>query len=91
MHLANLNNPDLWLGLWHGTIKSYGVDSLANWRFKVLIDNVWTGHGEMISLSSRYIPTSFGHTARDPSLKINLGYKGSEFLTYLYGLGPALL
>ena len=63
MHLADLNNPDLWLGLWRGTIKSYGNDSPQNWPFRVLVDKVWTGHGQTVPMCVRFIPTSFGRSS----------------------------
>jgi hypothetical protein len=31
MHLINLNDPDLFLGLWRGTVKVYPPDTLELW------------------------------------------------------------
>jgi hypothetical protein len=91
MHLADLNDPDLLLGLWRGQLKCYGDDDKANWDWVVLVGKVWEGHGETIAKCTPFLPSSFGRAPRDPSQKINSGYKAWEFLLYLYWLGPALL
>lgn len=38
-----------------------------------------------------YLPGSFDRPPRNIAEKLNSGYKAKEFLTYLFGLGPALL
>ena len=91
MHLTDLNDPDLLLGLWRGTIKCYGADTKDNWDFKVLVGNIWEGHSHSIVKCIPYIPSSFGRAPRDPSQKINSGYKAAEFELWIYCLGPALL
>ncbi|KAF5379709.1 hypothetical protein D9615_005670 [Tricholomella constricta] len=91
MHLTGLNDPDLLLGLWRGTIKSYSPDSKDTWEWKVLVGKVWDSHGKTIAMATPYIPSSFGRAPRNPADKINSGYKAWEFLLYLFGLGPALL
>jgi hypothetical protein len=40
MHLINLNDPDLLLGLWQGTIKVYPPDNLKLWGWHVLVGKV---------------------------------------------------
>jgi hypothetical protein len=91
MHLADLNDPDLLLGLWRRQLKCYGDDSKDNWDWGVLVGKVWESHGVTVARCTPYLPSSFGRAPRDPSQKINSGYKAWEFLLYIYWLGPALL
>ena len=91
MHLINLNDPDLLLGLWRGTIKVYPPDNIALWSWRVLVSKVWEAHGKTVALATPFIPSSFGRAPRNPAEKINSGYKAWEFQIYLIGLGPALL
>jgi hypothetical protein len=90
MHLVNLNDPDLLLGLWRGTIKVYPPDNLDLWDWRVLVGPVWQSHGKTVALATHFIPSSFGRAPRNPAEKINSGYKAWEFQIYLIGLGPAL-
>jgi hypothetical protein len=90
MHLINLNDPDLLLGLWRGTIKVYSPDKVEFWNWLVLVGDVWKAHGKTVALATPYIPSSFGRAPRNPAEKINSGYKAWEFQIYLIGLGPAL-
>jgi hypothetical protein len=90
MHLVNLNNPDLLLGLWRGTIKVYPPDNIELWNWRVLVGNVWQAHGKTVALATPFIPSSFGRVPRNPAEKINFGYKAWEFQVYLIGLSPAL-
>lgn len=91
MHLINLNDPDLLLGLWRGTIKVYPPDNQELWTWRVLVGDVWQAHGKTVALATPFIPSSFGRAPRNPAEKINSGYKAWEFQIYLIGLGPALL
>lgn len=91
MHLINLNDPDLFLGLWRGTLKVYPPDQLELWDWRVLVGEVWQAHGKTVALATPFIPSSFGCAPRNPAEKINSGYKAWEFQIYLLGLGPALL
>jgi len=91
MHLVALNDPDLLIGLWRGTINCYAPDTKENWDWAVLKGKVWEAHGKMIAAATPYIPSSFDRAPRNPAEKINSGYKAWEFLLYLFGLGPALL
>ncbi|KAK1234541.1 hypothetical protein PQX77_002255, partial [Marasmius sp. AFHP31] len=92
MHLLDLNDPDLFISLWQGKLKSYGADSSRdNWDWAVLRGETWTQHGEMVARCTPFLPISFGRAPRDPAEKINSGYKVWEFSIWLYGLGPALL
>jgi hypothetical protein len=90
MHLINLNDPDLLLGLWRGTIKIYPPDKIELWNWRVLIGKIWQAHGKTVALATPFIPSSFGRAPRNPAEKINSGYKAWEFQIYLIGLGPAL-
>ena len=75
MHLINLNNPDLFLGLWHGMIKVYSPDRLKLWDWRVLVGEVWQAHGKTVALATPFIPSSFGCAPQNPAEKINSGYK----------------
>ena len=92
MHLSVLNDPDLLLGLWRGTIKHYPPDDISTWDWAVLKDKkIWRAHGDSIEAATSFIPSSFGRAPRNPAEKINSGYKAWEFQLYIYGLGPVLL
>jgi hypothetical protein len=91
MHLINLNDPDLFLGLWRGTVKVYPPDRLELWDWRVLVGKVWQAHRKTVAMATPFIPSSFGRAPRNPAEKINSGYKAWEFQVYLLGLGPALL
>jgi Transposase family tnp2 len=92
MHLSVLNDPDLLLGLWRGTIKCYLPDNISTWNWCVLKDKkYWKAHGDSIEAATPFIPSSFGRAPRNPAEKINSGYKAWEFQLYIYGLGPVLL
>ena len=92
MHLSVLNDPDLLLGLWRGTIKRYPPDHVSAWDWAVLKDQKrWKAHGDTIKAAVPFIPSSFGRAPRNPAEKINSGYKAWEFQLYIYGLGPVLL
>jgi hypothetical protein len=91
MHLTALNDPDLLLGLWRGTVKCYGTDTKDSWDWKVLVGKVWETHGKTVEMAKPYLPSSFGRVPRNPAEKINTSYKAWEYLLYLFGLGPALL
>ena len=90
MHLVNLNDPDLLLGLWCGTIKVYPPDKVNLWNWRVLVGQVWQAHGKTVALATQFIPSSFGRAPQNPTEKINSGYKAWEFQIYLIGLGPVL-
>ena len=92
MHLSVLNDPDLLLGLWRGTIKHYPPDNVSTWDWAVLKDQKrWKAHGETIKAAIPFILSSFGRAPQNPAEKINSGYKAWEFQLYIYGLGPVLL
>ena len=90
MHLINLNDPDLLLGLWHGTIKVYPPNRIELWNWHVLVGNIWQAHGKTVALATLFIPSSFGRAPQNLAEKINSGYKAWEFQIYLIGLSPAL-
>ncbi|KIL54607.1 hypothetical protein M378DRAFT_92233 [Amanita muscaria Koide BX008] len=91
MHLSVLNDPDLLLGLWRGTIKKYEPDNISTWDWAVLKNvKVWKAHGHTVAAAVPFIPASFGRAPRNPAEKINSGYKAWEFQLYIYGLGPTL-
>ena len=75
MHLINLNDSDLLLGLWHGMIKVYLPDRLELWNWHILIGSVWQAHGKTVVLATPFIPSFFGHAPQNSAEKINSGYK----------------
>jgi hypothetical protein len=89
MHLISLNIPDLLLGLWRGTIECDPTDSKQTWDWLVLTGDTWKNHGRRVANATPYLPGSFDRPPRNPAEKISSGYKAWEFLTYLFGLGPA--
>lgn len=91
MHLIALNLTDLLLGLWRGTIDCDPDDDKSTWDWVCLARNTWKDHGRRVAEAMPYLPGSFDRPPRNPAEKINSGYKAWEYLTYVYGLGPALL
>jgi len=92
MHLPALNLPELLLGLWRATLKCDKDDSIAMWTWaeNLAQPDVWKEHGKAVADATPYLPGSFDRPPRNPAEKLNSGYKAWEFLTYIYGLGPAL-
>ena len=67
-------------------------DDKGLWSWAVLSDtSIWQRHGQQVADTTPYLPGLFGRPPRNPALKISSGYKAWEFLTYVYGLAPALL
>lgn len=92
MQLSVLNDPNLLLGLWRGTIKCYPPDDISTWDWAILKDKkIWQAHGNFIKVLTHFIPLSFGCAPCNPAKKINSGYKAWEFQLYIYELGPILL
>ncbi|ETW76855.1 hypothetical protein HETIRDRAFT_125856 [Heterobasidion irregulare TC 32-1] len=85
MHLTSLNLTDLFVGLFRGTLDCSASDNL--FRDPV----VWQIHGKAVAAATPYLPGIFDRPPRNPAEKINSGYKAVEFLTWIYGLAPALL
>ena len=82
MHLIALNDLDLFIGLWHRTIKVYAPDSKDSWEWFVLTKDVWETHGKTVGMATQYLPSSFGHAPHNIVKKINLGYKAWEFVHF---------
>lgn len=93
MHHFGLNLGQLLILLWHGTIEhSIHDNNPENWRFKVLVGDAWTTHGQDVADTLRYIPTCIeNRTVHNPVLKLFSGFKASQYMIYLYGLCPVLL
>jgi hypothetical protein len=89
MHLISLNLTDLLLGLWRGTIQRDPLDTDV-WDWAVLTGNTWKEHGRRVAELRPYLPGSFDRPPRNPAEKISSGYKAWEYLTYIFGAGPAL-
>lgn len=92
MHHAGLQTPDLFVSLWRGTIQCSPSDNKDTWDWAVFRDErLWKAHGEIVAASRPYLPTSYDRPPRNIAEKLTSGYKAVEFITYLYGLGPAIL
>jgi hypothetical protein len=92
MHLAALNISDLLISLWRATIDCTKPDDKSSWDWAVLKSiTVWKEHGEAVTNTLHYLPSSFDRPPCNIAEKLTSGYKAWEFLLYLYGLGPGLL
>ena len=93
MHLVSLNLTELLLGLWRGNTNVIGCDPLDDkntWDWAVLTGEIWKRHGQHVENMRPYLPGSFDRPPRNPAKKISSGYKAWEYLTYVFGLGPAV-
>lgn len=92
MHLLSLNIPDLLLSLWQGKMKCEVEDDKDTWDWMVLRPGTdWKEHGAKVASHRKYLPSSYERPPRNPSEKLNSGYKATEFNTYVYGFLPVLL
>lgn len=91
MHLASLNIPDILVDLWRGALRCDDTDNKGTWIWAVLVNDVWKLHGQHVAAATPYLPGSFDRPPRNPAEKISSGYKAWEYLTWIYGLAPALL
>ena len=91
MHQPVINLCDLLLSLWRGQMKVYGSDKKATWDWAIFMDGgLWKEHGKEVASTSSFFPSSFGRPPRNPADKLSSGYKASELLLYIYGLGPGI-
>lgn len=90
MHLISINIPELLLKLWRGQFKCHSTDDKATWDWVCLTGEVWKLHGKQVEELLKFLPNSFDRPPRNPEEKLSSGYKAWEFLTYIYGYGPAL-
>jgi hypothetical protein len=91
MHFSGANMAALFTDLWCGTMKNYAPDDRATWDWAVLVNDTWEEHGSAVAACRPYLPGSFDNPPRNPAEKMNTHYKAREFITWLFGLGPALL
>ncbi|KDQ54419.1 hypothetical protein JAAARDRAFT_182367 [Jaapia argillacea MUCL 33604] len=91
MHLDSLNIPDLLFALWCGMIDCSPSDHKSTWDWMVLVGTTWRDHGKDFEAATSDIPGCFDCAPQNPTEKMSSGYKAREFLTYVYGLAPALL
>lgn len=75
MHLIGLNLLDLLLPMWQGLLRSEGLDSVENWDWAVLVEDVWQMHGLEVARTTSYLPGSFDRMPRNPVEKISSGFK----------------
>ena len=90
MHQPLINLAALLLDLWCARPEARDHDRGSIWPWAVLTGDVWKEHGKDVARAARHLPTSFGRVPRNPQEKISSGYKASELLYYIYGLGPAV-
>lgn len=90
MHLIAINMPDLLFRQWRGKMECDPTDDKRTWDWVSLVGDAWKIHGDAVAAVRQHLPGSFDRPPRNPVLKISSGYKAVEFLTYLYGLGPAM-
>jgi hypothetical protein len=93
MHLSVLNDPNLFIKLFTGKLNVYEPDDRDDWDWAIFYcrPKLWSVHSKTVPRSVLFIPLSFGCAPRDPSKKLNSGYKAWEFQIYVYGLCPTLL
>lgn len=91
MHHACLNLPDLFADLWRGTLDRDKSDDFSTWDWAVLRGDTWKEHGQLVLNATPFYPGCFGDAPRNIADKISSGYKASEWQTWFYVLGPALL
>ena len=92
IHLTALNISDLLISLWHVTLDCTKPDDKSTWDWAVFkwVD-LWKEHGEAVTKTLHFLPSSFDRPPHNIAEKLTSGYKAWEFLLYLYGLGPGLL
>ncbi len=56
MHLVSINDPDLLLGLWRGTLQHYAPDKKEDWEWFVLKGKIWKAHGETVARANAISP-----------------------------------
>jgi len=59
MHLPALNIPDLFIGLWRGTMDCDRTNNKSSWTWAVLKPNIWKEHGKDVAKATPYFPGSF--------------------------------
>ena len=92
MHLTGANMLSLWLNLFRGTIDCANLDDRTTWFWAVLKGNkAWEAHGQAVTNCKPFLLGSFDCAPRDPSLHENSWYKCTKYITWIYGLCPALL
>jgi hypothetical protein len=90
MHLTTLNITSLILDIFRGLIQCATSDNQDTWLWAMLNGDKWTQHGSLVASMHPYLPGCFDRAPRNPAEKINSGYKSSEFLIYVFVLGPAV-
>lgn len=92
MHLVSLNIPSHLVSIWRNSSElklTYKNETKPD--FIILDDNeIWQEHGKAVVCTHPHFPDSFDRLPRDPSKKINSGYKAIEWMNYFWVLGPAL-
>lgn len=91
MHLISINIPQHLIHIWRNTSEAKFQYSGDKPDFIILDkERVWRSHGELVASTHRFLPASIDRPPRNPAEKINTQYKATEFLMYMWSLGPAL-
>ncbi|KAG2021266.1 hypothetical protein CC2G_006520 [Coprinopsis cinerea AmutBmut pab1-1] len=90
MHHLFLNIPVASLDLWRGVMKCDSTDTKKDWDWVVCQGKKWEEHGKLVDEAKKYTPSWFDHFPRNPALKLNSGFKATEFKRYFFELGPVL-
>jgi hypothetical protein len=90
MHLTTLNLTLLILDMFQGIIPCATSNNKNNWSWATLVGDHWTQHGSLVASMHPYLPGCFDQAPRNPAGKINSGFKSSEFLIYVFILGPTI-
>ncbi|KAL7279560.1 hypothetical protein ACG7TL_005959 [Trametes sanguinea] len=92
MHLSWLNIPELYLGLWRGSIKGSTQSNPKSWECAIWAnEEKWIAHGRSVERAIPYLPGFFDRPPRNIAEKVNSGYKATEYKTWFYNYAPAML
>ena len=93
MHLSGANMASLWHNIFRGSIECASQsDNRTTWSWVILRDShAWKIHGQCVANCKYYAPGSFHVAPCNPSLHTNSWYKSTKYITWLYGLCPAIL
>ena len=67
MHLSVLNDPNLFIKLFTGKLNVYEPDDRADWDWAIFYrrPSLWNAHGDTVTRSVQFIPSSFGCAPQD--------------------------
>ena len=92
MHLFGLNLGEILLKLYRGRLDCETTDDVDLWVWATLRQSaIWEAHGALVAAAIKYFPSCFHRPPRNIALKINSGYKATEWFIYLFCLGAAFM